>query len=182
MTTRHILESIGTFSATDLDMFEGCITSEQYNKNQVLLKEGEVCRSLYFITSGSFVQWQTREPDDVIIDLHLEHEWMYNQESLVTQMPSRTTITAFTPSEVLRLTLQNFHYLAARSPAFLQFGKLMNQDQNRTFIFDQSLTPGERYHHICLAKPLLAQVFPVKMIASFLKMAPETLSRVRARV
>jgi hypothetical protein len=63
----------------------------------------------------------------------------------------------------------------------LQFGKILNQSINRTFIFDNSLSPNEKYGYINEAKPQIAKVFPNKMIASYLKMAPETLSRVRAK-
>lgn len=62
----------------------------------------------------------------------------------------------------------------------MQFGKILNQSKNRIAIFDNSLNPAQKYNYINNAKPELAKVFPIKMIASYLKIAPETLSRVRA--
>src|SRR5215213_3247395 len=106
---------------------------------------------------------------------------MYNHQSLAQQTPSQTTIKAFSKSEVIELSLADFHALASKSTSFLQFGKILNQTHNRTYIFDNSLTPTERYDYIKTAKPQLVKVFPIKMIASFLKIAPETLSRVRAK-
>src|SRR5215213_9166312 len=181
MTAQNILASIGQFSFFDLELFENHTTQKCFNKNDVILKEGEVCQSLYFIQSGSFFQFQIKDIDEVIIDLHLESEWMFNHQSLTEQAPSKTTIKAFTKSEVIELSLKNFHALASKSLSFLQFAKILNPIHNRTYIFDNSLAPAERYEYIKKAKPRLVEVFPIKMIASFLKIAPETLSRVRAK-
>ena len=140
-----------------------------------------MCQSLYFIQSGSFFQFQLRDIDEVIIDLHLEGEWMFNHYSLTEQTPSNTSIKAFSKAEVIELSLTGFHLLASKSTSFLQFHKILNQVHNRTYIFDNSLSPAERYEYIKKVKPELVKIFPIKMIASFLKIAPETLSRVRAR-
>jgi CRP-like cAMP-binding protein len=180
MTTQEILNSIGQFSNFDKELFEKHSSRRVINKNEVLLNEGEVCRCFYFILSGSFSQFQIHDIDEVIIDLHLQHEWMFNQQSLTEQIPSTTTIKAFSKSEIIDLSLTSFHGLCSKSQSFLQFGKILNQSVNRTFIFDNSLKPNEKYDYINKAKPLLTKVFPIKMVASYLKIAPETLSRVRA--
>jgi CRP-like cAMP-binding protein len=180
MTTQEILNSLGQFSDFDANLFEKHSTKKILNKNEVLLNEGEVCQCFYFILSGSFFQFQTYETDEVIIDLHLQNEWMFNQQSLTEQTHSNTTIKAFSKSEVIELSLTSFHFLCSKSQSFLQFGKILNQSKNRTFIFDNSLKPNEKYSYINKSKPQLAKVFPIKMIASYLKIAPETLSRVRA--
>lgn len=181
MTAQKILENIGQFSSFDLELFENYTTQKSFNKNDIILKEGEVCKSLYFIQSGSLFQFQLKDIDEVIIDLHLEGEWMFNHQSLTTQTASNTTIKAFSKSEVIELSLVSFHALASKSTSFLQFGKILNPTHTRTYIFDNSLNPAERYDYIRNAKPQLIKVFPIKMIASFLKIAPETLSRVRAK-
>src|SRR5215203_304602 len=181
MTTQNLLGSIGQFSFFDVELFENHTTKKCFKNNDVILKEGEVCKSLYFIQSGSFFQFQFKDIDEVIIDLHLEGEWMFNHQSLTEQTASKTTIKSFSRSEVIELSLESFHALASKSLSFLQFGKILNPTHNRTYIFDNSLSPAERYDYIKKAKPQLVKVFPIKMIASFLKIAPETLSRVRAK-
>lgn len=180
MTTIDILSSIGQFSNKDAELFEHHAEYRLLQKNEVLLQEGDICKCFYFIVKGSFYQFEKGETDDVIIDLHLPQEWMFNQHSLTGQTPSTTSIKAFSTAEVMALSLNSFHCICAKSPSFLQFGKILNQAMNRAFLYDHSLTPQEKYHYINQAKPALTKLFPVKMIASYLKMAPETLSRVRA--
>jgi hypothetical protein len=105
---------------------------------------------------------------------------MFNQESLIEQLPSTTKIKAFSNSELLSLTLNGFHYLCSKSQAFLQFGKILNQTKYRTSLYDSSLNPLEKYLFITKIKPEITNIFPLKLIASYLKVTPETLSRVRA--
>ena len=180
MKNVEILNTIGQFSNSDCELFEKHATKQVLNKNDLLLKEGEVCTSFYFVLQGSFIQYQTKDIEEHIVDLHLTKEWMFNQESLTEQKPSLTNIQAFSNAEVLSLSLSSFHRLCGQSQAFLQFGKILNQTKYRTLLYDHSLNPSEKYEFILKSKPELIRMFPLKVIASYLKVTPETLSRVRA--
>jgi CRP-like cAMP-binding protein len=180
MTAQDILHTIGSFSTTDIVLFEKYTARKTFNKHDILLNEGEICQSIYFIVSGCFFQYQSTETTQTIIDLHLPAEWVFNQQSITQQSPSTTVIKAFTRAEVVVLSLSSLHGLIARSQAFLHIGKIFNQVNTRTYLFDNALTPAQKYDYITKARPLMVQLFPIKMIASYLKMAPETLSRVRA--
>ncbi len=176
----NILQELGQFSERDTTLFNTYVTSRHVKKQALILKQGEVCQSAFYIISGSFFQYQEGDIEEEIIDLHLEKEWMFNHTSLIGQSPSGTSIQAFTTAEVMELRLSSLHELIGKSNAFLQLGRLFNQGSARTYLFDQALSPAEKYSYIQQVKPLIAKTFPVKMIASYLKMAPETLSRVRA--
>lgn len=180
MTNAEILNSIGHFSSFDCELFDKHTSKQMLHRNDILLKEGAVCDSFYFVLQGSFIQYQNKDIDEHIVDLHLKNEWMFNQESLTEQSPSLTNIRAFSNSEIRSLSLHNFHCLCAQSQAFLQFGKILNQTKYRTSLYDSSLSPSDKYQFIMKTKPELINIFPLKLIASYLKMTPETLSRVRA--
>ncbi|WP_209434959.1 Crp/Fnr family transcriptional regulator [Pedobacter ginsenosidimutans] len=180
MSAQEILASVGSFSPYDLLLFEEKTVRKIFSKNDMLLQPGEICQSVYFILSGSFFQFQDNDLTETIIDLHLPKEWMYNHPSLIEQKPSGTTIKAFEDAEVIELSLSNLHGLIAGSQSFLNLGRIFDQANHRTYLFDNALSPAQKYNYIKNVKPLIVQVFPVKMIASYLKIAPETLSRVRA--
>lgn len=182
MNSTDILNSIGQFSSLDQELFEKYTSRQVLQKKEVLLQEGEICRAFYFIISGSFTQYHTTDLDELIVDLHVQHEWMFNQESLTEQLPSKTSIRAFSNSEIIALRLENFHSLCSHSPAFLQFGKILNQPKVRLLLFDSGWSPIEKYKFILQNKPELLRTFPLKLLASYLKMTPETLSRARATV
>ncbi|MBY8962841.1 Crp/Fnr family transcriptional regulator [Flavobacterium sp. D11R37] len=177
---KKILNSIGQFSDLDIQLFKEFISYKSFKKNEILLEQGEICKSIYFVLSGSFYQYQMKDISEVIIDLHLSNEWIYNHQSLILQKPSNQTIKAFSASNILELSLNHFHVLVSASQSFLNFNKVLNLENNKSYIYDNSLTPKEKYEYIKSEKPNLIKEFPVKMIASFLKITPETLSRIRA--
>ncbi|SFH05928.1 Crp/Fnr family transcriptional regulator [Pedobacter insulae] len=179
--TREILEKVGTFTSWEVEEFERHVKYRVLQKNETLLQEGEVCKAFFYLLKGSIYQFKQEEISEVVIDLHLHNEWVFNQQSLIDQSPSSTTIKAYCKAEVLELTLEKFHELCGLQQSFLQFAKILNPAFQRTHIFDNSLNPVERYDFIKKSKPNLVTSFPVKMIASYLKIAPETLSRVRAK-
>ena len=76
MTTQQVLSSLGQFSSFDIELFSEHTTRKTFNKNEIILKEGEVCKSVYYVLSGSFFQFKPKEFSETIIDLHLEGEWM----------------------------------------------------------------------------------------------------------
>lgn len=176
---RKCLDKIGAFSEEELTLvYESAVVSK-FKKNEVILNTGQVCNSFYFILSGACYQYQMVDIEEKIIDLFTEYDCALNQLSFISQKPSNDIIKAFTDCEILVLNIDSVHKLIKISNSFLQFGKLMNS-QNRLVFFDNSMSPVDKYNHILINNPIFIQTFPLKYIASFLKITPETLSRVRA--
>lgn len=73
------------------------------------------------------------------------------------------------------------HRLIGQSQSFLQMGKILEESTSRIDFFDNNNTQDEKYQYVLENKPELIQSFPQKLIASYLKITPETLSRVRNR-
>jgi CRP-like cAMP-binding protein len=179
----EILRATGSYSDQDVALFEKQASVRQVEKGQVLLRKGEVARSLFFILKGAAFQYKTGpETERDIIDLHLDLEWLFNYTSLIGQKPSECEMEAFVDSTVLELSLETLHYLTGKSLAFLQLNKVLERAVSKLHFFDNSMTPLEKYQFILNTRPQLIQVFPLKMIASYLKITPETLSRVREKL
>jgi CRP-like cAMP-binding protein len=175
----QVLENIGTFSAEELDLIQKHCNLRHLKKNEVLLEAGQICSSIYFTVSGAFYQYRIIDIDENIIELHIENEWFLNYSSFISQKPSSDTIKAYVDSEILEMTVYSLHNLIGISPVFFQLGKLLQPATLRTQFFDDAMTPGEKYKYVLEHRPQLLQKFPLKYIASYLKIAPETLSRVR---
>lgn len=181
---KKMLKQLGNFSDAETELLNNSLRKIYLAKNEILVAEGEVSKSVYFVVKGSFYQFFTNldREEEVITDLYIENEWMFNVESLINQIPSKAAIRSFEESEVLELTLEHLHRLIAVSQKFLQFNKLFNLSHFKMVFYDGNLNPAEKYDYIVKTKPRLLQVFPLTMIASYLKIRPETLSRVRANV
>ena len=104
-----------------------------------------------------------------------------NHKSFTTRKPSENLIQAFEDSTIYELSIEAIHKLIATSQSFLQLGKILETTISRIDFFDNNNTPDEKYRFILEHKPMLLQKFPQKIIASYLKITPETLSRVRKR-
>ncbi|MGA0555785.1 Crp/Fnr family transcriptional regulator [Larkinella sp. VNQ87] len=178
-----VLAQLGTFSPEQLQLLANHVHCRTVPKGAVLLSEGAICQTMYYGLEGAFYQVSDHdEQEPAIIDLHGPGQWFFNHHSFVTQTPSAYTLLAYTDGTVLELTIQVMHDLIAVSPVFLQLASLLNQATDRIRFFDGNLTPLQKYQYILDYRPQLMQAFPLKMIAAYLKVAPETLSRVRERL
>lgn len=173
------LARIGRFDANNVALIEKLLVRKHFKRNEFLLTGGMVCKSVFLIVSGAAYQYLVNDIEENVIDLYTENDWVMNYTSFVGQKPATTQIKAYTDCEVLEITIHVFHHLIEVSPVFFQLGKVMEQGMERVHYFDNSLTPLQKYNHLLATKPQLLQQFPLKMIASYLKIAPETLSRVR---
>ncbi|WP_026632198.1 Crp/Fnr family transcriptional regulator [Dyadobacter alkalitolerans] len=179
----EILRATGTYTDEEERLFEEAVMARHINQNEVILQTGQVSKSIYYLLRGSVYQYeQVSELDRNIIDLRVQDEWFFDYQSLISQRPSETYIQAFTDCDVLELSLDTVHYLTGRSIAFLQLNKVLEGASERLRFFDQSMTPAEKYAFILDNRPRLIQAFPLKMVSSYLKLMPETLSRVRKSI
>jgi CRP-like cAMP-binding protein len=178
-----VLNTIGSFLDWERLLFEKEVKLRYINKNEILLQKGEVGASVFFNLKGLLYQhFQSEEKGHTILDLHLENEWVLNHRSFVTQQPADSSISSFTGGIILELSIQSIHYLVGCSLSFLQLNKIMDNAVSRIVLFDNALTPKEKYAYVLNNRPQLIQEFPLKMIASYLKITPETLSRVREKI
>lgn len=173
------LDKIGRFSETDFERLLKYLVPRTLRKNELLLSHNQICQSVYFISSGSAYQFRYGDIDEKVEDLHVQHEWCTSYSSFISQVPSQNIIKANSETRIFELNLHAMHELIALSPVFLQFGKILEGAVSRTHYLDNSMSPSERYNDLIKARPLVLQMFPLKLIASYLNMTPETLSRVR---
>ncbi len=154
------------------------VNEKRVSKGVVLLSEGEVCRDLSFLLKGSFKQYhRNKELDEVIVNLFVEGDWVLNHQSFTSQKPSTHKIEAFEDSEILTINIHQLHELIGLYPSFFVLGKMLEASNP----YDLK-TPEEKYIHLLETRPDFIQKFPLKYIASYLRMTPETLSRVRNKI
>ncbi|WP_350293941.1 cyclic nucleotide-binding domain-containing protein [uncultured Croceitalea sp.] len=179
----EIINKIGKFNDEELLLLKNELQSYELKKGDNLLKVGEVCSSLWFVVSGSFYEYGINpELDKVVIDLYTTNDWVINHKSFSTRKPSEYAIQAYKKSVVHELTIDSVHKLISKSQSFLTMGRILEESTSRIDFFDNNSTPDDKYDFILKNKPQLLQEFPQKIIASYLKITPETLSRVRKRL
>lgn len=157
---------------------------KKLRKKQYLLQEGDVWKYHAFITKGCM---RTYAVDDKglehIIYFGIENWWIGDRESLFTHTPSKLNIDAIEDSEVVLFTNPNFEMICAKIPSFRDMihaiiSKSLNVNQNRV-LSNISKTAEEKYVDFIQRYADFAIRIPQSMIASYLGIKPETLSRIR---
>jgi len=179
----ELLNKAGKFSDKESSLLKQELQFRTLKKDDFLLEVGDTSSSLCFVVSGSFCQYNINsELNKNVIDLSISNDWVINHKSFTSRKPSKYSIQAFEESSVYELSIDAIHRLIAQSQSFLQMGKILEESTSRISFFDNNNTPDEKYQYILKNKPKLLQKFSQKIIASYLKITPETLSRVRKRI
>lgn len=179
----ELLNKTGELSEKDSGLLKKELQFRELKKGDFLIEKGTVCSSFCFVISGSFYHYYIdSELNKNIIDLNIENDWVINHKSFASRKPSEYSIRAFENCSFYEISIDSIHRLIAHSQAFLQMGKILEESTSRIDFFDNRNTPDDKYRYILTNKPKFLQKFPQTIIASYLKISPETLSRVRKRL
>ena len=176
-----------TISDEDFALVEQAFKFKKIRKRQYFLQEGDVCKYSAFITKGAMKQYTVDEDGhERIIRLGIENWWMNDFESFVMLTPSQYNIDAVEDSELLIITNEQMQSLRTQVPLLEVMTRMM--DQKRAIAYERrirvsiSYTAEERYLDLQKTYPAFLQRFPQSMIASYLGISPETLSRIRKQM
>ncbi len=182
----EILKSIrqfGKFSEQEQKFFTDKLKIKTFKKGELLLQTGQVCKSIYFIRKGAFRHYAfINDKTELTLNLFTEDDWVFDQQSFTSQKPSENFIQAFEESKVLELDVLSLHKLVEQSKSFFVLGKLLKAESDASILNKNIVSPEKKYNYILTEKPLLLNRFPLKYIASYLRITPETLSRIRKKV
>ncbi len=163
------------------------ISSEKhFKKGDLLLRQNEVCGKSYLLVSGIARKFYLNDGKEVTTEIYFENDLAVSFDSYTLQRPSREYIEALTD-----VTVSVTHYQAFQD-AKAKYAKLLTLDlmlaeyygmwvENRLFQF-HTLTATERYLDILDKSPHIVQTIPLTVIASYLGISLETLSRIRAKI
>ena len=155
-------------------------------RKEHLLREGQVCNFAAFIVTGSLRYYYLIEGEEYTGQFFFEHGWYADYESYITGKPTTENIQALEHCEVLLLYKQDLERLYAQYPVFEKFGRIMVEraflglkNKNKMLTLE---SPEERYLSMINERPMVFERVPLKYIASYLSIQPESLSRIRKRL
>lgn len=182
---RQITSSIIALSDNDLELLVSCAFIKQLKKSEPLLKQGEICRSVYFVESGYLRTFYDR--DDTITNMNFTFEGNFTTaiKSFRNRRPTEIIIEAGEDTSVWVFDLNQLsgkYPTGSKVPTFIRrlaIGLLLASEEHNELL--KLHTPAERYRFIELNHPVLLQRVSLSHIASYLNVARETLSRIRGR-
>lgn len=156
-----------------------------FRKNELILKQGEVCNALYYIQEGYCRSYY--ELDGVVknTSFFFENELVTNVKSFGDNLPSAFNIIACEPMKVIIFDRQKLMEVSQQTPEVEALGRhcirqFATRQEEIARIF-QLFTAQERLEYIEKYHPVLLQRVSLTQLASFLGVARETLSRIRRR-
>lgn len=157
---------------------------KKLRKKQYFLQEGDVCKYAGFIVKGAMRQYSMDDKGvEHIVHLFIENYWASDRESATMLTPSKYNIDAWEDTEVLIITRAEMLDLMDKIPTLVQMIRLMDERNaiasQRRLSSTISNTAEKRYEEFASNHPQFIQRFPQHIIASFLGITKETLSRIR---
>lgn len=171
-------------SDEDIERISSAATHRTLHRNELLLREGQVCRYKTFVVKGLLRTFGiVADGGEHILQFSAEHSWTLDAESYDRQIPSSFNIAAVEQSEVLLWSRADFDRLLTDIPGLTTFAQQLisrNTYSSRNRLFTAlSATPEEKYKDFVRAFPGLLARLPLHMIAAYLGISLKTLTRIR---
>ena len=174
-------------SEEDFKVFLSHFTPKKIRRKQYLLEEGEISKHMAFIVKGAMRQYYIDEKGvEHIVNLYVENWWAGDRESFAMDTPSIYSIDAWEDCEILLLSKENTLKLRNHCPAFNEvlskLDELHTIATQKRITFSISFTADIHYKYFIANYPYFVDRFPQHIIASYLGITKDTLSRLRKKI
>ena len=176
-----------TFTEEEQTIIKEYLTPKKLRKKQYFLQEGDICKSIAFVEKGALREYNVDDKgNEHILQFAIEGWVISDLYSFMTAEPATYNIDALEDSELLLMTKLAQEELLKRMPKYETFSRMqitgayLAMQKRVTSIISTSIE--ERYLYFTNLYPNIVQRVPQHMIASYLGLTPETLSRIRKKL
>lgn len=163
--------------------FEKSAEQKVISKGQFLIKEGEIEKNLYFVISGAIRVFYLSEFEEQTVRFGYMGSFINSLSSFIKDAPSELYIQAIRKTTVKYISKDKLQNLVNENSdnqrQYIQLLETLVTQQIDREIDLLITSPVERLNRVLMRSPNLFQHIPLKYIASYLRMTPETLSRIR---
>jgi CRP/FNR family transcriptional regulator, anaerobic regulatory protein len=182
----NIVKSIVRLNKAEEDAFLSILEVKKMKKNELLLREGQVCNFVIFIHTGCLRYFYMKDGEEITGQFFIENDWYTDLDSFIRLKPSEQSIQVLENTTCFVINKRKLEQLYVDFPVFERFGRIMTEqgflglyNANRVATL---LTSEERYLAFIKNQPSIVQRVPQHYIASYLGLKPQSLSRIRKRL
>lgn len=164
--------------------FASFFREKTLRKKQLIVQPGFVAQHRFYVTEGALRSFITNPSgDETTIALAADDWWITDYNSYIYQQPATLFVEAVTKSTVLQISFDDEAILKKMNPKFEMFFRIIAERglaaQQRRLITNLTQSAEERYESFAAAYPQFINLIPQYIIASFLGMSTEFLSKIR---
>lgn len=187
LTTRDVARELArrysTMTHEELDMLESILVPMKFQKNEMILAEGQICTNIYWVAKGLIRQFYYKNGKELTEYMAAENHICMCIESLFKEEPTRLQMMAIEPTILFALPKDALEQASIKSVNIqMLYRKILEESLILSQVHADMLrfeSAQERYAKLVKRCPQLVLRAPLVYIASYLQMTPETLSRVR---
>lgn len=182
---KESIEQHVSLSDEEWELCKNSFRPKRMLKRQFLLQEGNVCRELAFVEKGALYSYSVdSKGNQHVLRFAFGGWWIADLQSFFTNNPSTLNIELLEDSKLLVLDRKNHEQLLQEISGYERYHRVILQ--NAYVALQQRLENGlgltaeEKYARLIKQNPEFMNRVPLNLVASYLGMSPETLSRVRS--
>lgn len=178
--SRHI-----SLSAEDKKTIASRFRIQPVARKALLIQEGQIAREVAFVLSGCLRSYSVDENGfEHILQFAPADWWITDMYSFISQKPAYLNVEVTTAGEVALLSREDQLKLFNEVPVLERYFRIITENAlvstRQRLIDNLSLTARQRYAHFCDTYPSLVHDIPQKLIASYIGVTPEFLSKMRS--
>jgi CRP-like cAMP-binding protein len=168
----------------DKEAIKTFFVPKRLRKKQYLLQEGDVCKHLAFVATGLLRSYNVDDKGNEHVSIFgWEGWWLSDFNSFLSGVPAMFNIDAIEDSELMMISLADYNELTLTVPIMDRYFRILYQNslvtKERRLMSAITHTAEEKYLQLVESNPDIIQRIPQNLIASYLGLAPETLSRIK---
>ena len=165
--------------------FLSLLMGKKYPKKSIILNEGEICKTINFVQSGTLrAFYRDEEGKESTIMFAISDWWITDMACFINQEPAMLNIETVEESHILHLQKHDLDDLYIKIPKFERFFRIIMQNayirEQLRVIQNLSLSAEQRYYIFLEKYPQIVKQITQKQIASYLGITPEFLSMIKA--
>lgn len=182
----HLREKVD-LTNQELDALKPFFKPKKLRKRQYLLQQGEICKQLSFVSKGALKSFTLDEKGNEHISLFgWEGWWISDFKSFICGDETILNIDAIEDTELLLISKENYEEMMLKIPIMERYFRILYQNslvtKDRRLISSNTHTAEEKYRHLIETYPLITSRIPQHLIASYLGLTSETISRIKKKL
>lgn len=190
MNVKPLLDYISkyvTLTNTEEHFLTSKLSSRKYIKGQYILQQGDISQTECFIISGCTKMFYLDDKgQEHIIMFSIEDWWTSDLGSFISQTPSDFNVQCLENTEIIQFSYENIEEIFSKIPKLERFFRKIIEKafvaSQKRIIRNFSLTAKERYLIFKENYPKIEQRIPQYMVASYLGISKEFLSKIKSQL